>query len=208
MQVTVYGASGKVGQLVVAELTALGDTVVAFVHRSNPFSGQPNVKVIKGSVENATEVKSAVKGSEAVIVALGSWGSTSKTIVSTGTKQIIQAMTDSDIKRLITLTGASAFYSGDEPGLADKLTRKFLKLISPRILADGEAHLQSLEASDLNWTCVRSPAMTGSASTAYRLSEKLPSIASVVARRAVAKCLVDQLSNAEYIRKAPVIYRG
>lgn len=208
MQVTVFGASGRVGRLVVADLRASGYEVVAFIHNANPFADNRNVKVVRGSISDAEAVSRAVKGSGAVISALGSWGTPTKDVVSSGGDLIIQAMTTQNVKRLITLTGANAFYSQDKPGLIARLTRKTLGLIAPKILIDGEKHLRSLEESSLDWTCVRSPAMTGSSAVGYRLSARLPSILAVVPRKAVAKCLVDQLTEIKSVRKAPVIYRG
>jgi putative NADH-flavin reductase len=208
MQVTVFGASGKVGRLVVDRLIASGHTVTAFVHKSDPFQDMSGVNVIQGSVSDASSVNRAVNGSDAVISTLGSWASPSEAVVSTGASQIIEAMALTNAQRLVTLTGASAFYSLDKPGLTAKWTRKLLKMIAPKILLDGENHLRSLEGSKLDWTCVRSPAMTSGNSSSYHLSDKLPTLIAFVPRNAVAKCLVDQLEDTNFIKKAPVIYRG
>lgn len=207
MQVTVFGSSGKVGRLVVGNLEASGHEVVAFVHKANPFVDNLNVKVIQGSIDDEIAINRAIEGSGAVVSTLGSWGSPTKDVVSSGTDSIVRAMTSLKVKRLITLTGANAFYSLDAPSLLDRLTRKLIGLIAPKILSDGERHLRTLEKSNLDWTCVRSPAMTSSSADGYRLSARLPFILTFVPRQAVAKSLVDQLSDIEFIRKAPVIYR-
>ena len=63
MQVTVYGASGRVGRLVVAALLASDYTVVAFVHSRNPFTAQPNLQIFTGSVDDTAAVTAAAAGS-------------------------------------------------------------------------------------------------------------------------------------------------
>ena len=43
MKVVVFGASGKVGQKVVAELLSRGHEVRAFIHGMSPFDSQANL---------------------------------------------------------------------------------------------------------------------------------------------------------------------
>ncbi|MDL2341570.1 MAG: SDR family oxidoreductase [Patescibacteria group bacterium] len=206
MQVTIFGAAGKVGQRVVTKLLADNHQLVVFVHRHNPYANTPNVTVISGSIDNYQAVATAIQGSQAVISTLGSWGSPAKNIVSTGTETIVQAMTEQGVQRLITVSGAGAFYSQDHPTTIDRLTHRLLQLVAPKILTDGEQHLAVLEASTLDWTCIRSPVMTKRHSNDYELRQALPSLLAYVPREAVAQCLVDQLQDSTYFKKAPVIY--
>ncbi len=53
MQVTVFGASGNVGQRVVERLLVDGHEVVAFVHSSAPFAENDKLKVVTGDVHDA-----------------------------------------------------------------------------------------------------------------------------------------------------------
>ena len=208
MQVTVYGASGKVGRLVVDELLVGGHTVVAFVHNYNPFVSLGEVQVVSGSVDNPTLVAAAAAGSQVIISTLGSWGTPSKAVVSTGTGAIIAAAAKHKITRVITLTGASALYVRDKPTLRDRLIHVLLNLAAAKILRDGEAHLRLLADSSLDWTSIRSPIMLGFGSTLYGLQRRLPSLLATIPRRAVVKALVDQLNDTSHLRQAPVIRRG
>ena len=208
MQVTVYGASGRVGRLVVAALLASDYTVVAFVHSRNPFTAQPNLQIFTGSVDDTAAVTAAAAGSHLLISTLGSWGTKSKDVVSTGTAAMIQAASEHGIKRIITLTGSSAFCVSDKPTLADRLTHRLLSMIAGQILNDGETHLKLLEASGLDWTAIRSPAMLGFGSSDYRLIKRLSSLVATIPRRAVVACLVDRIKATDEYGKAPVIRRG
>lgn len=208
MQVSIFGASGKVGRQVVARLLAADHQVVALIHRHNPLGEAENLRIVRGSIDNIDAVNQTIDGSQAVISTLGSWGSNNKTVVSSGTAAIISSMKTKGLQRLITLTGASAFYAADQPNWLDRATHALLSIVAPKILKDGEDHLRLLEASGLDWTCIRSPVMTGQASGRYELTDTLPSLLASIPRSTVAQCLTDQLADSSQRAKAPVIRRG
>jgi putative NADH-flavin reductase len=205
MQVTVFGASGRVGRQVVLLALEQEHTVRAFVHSHDPFKSQPGLTVIKGNVRDEKAVVAAINGSQAVIVALGSWGTKSKNVVSSGTRLIIPAMRSQGLKRIVTLTGSGARWSGDKPGFWGSIGRLFLKILAPKILRDGEEHLRLLEASNLVWTSVRSPAMSNGKFTGYKLSLQSPPLWARISRQAVAHSLIDLADNGEYPRQAPFL---
>lgn len=208
-QITVFGASGRVGSLVIEQALAKGYSVVAFVHHKPKFADQPNLKVVQGDIHTPADVSSAVKGSSAVISALGSWGTKSKDIVCSGTQNIIPAMKNEGVQRIITLTGSDARAAGDKLGWLHRLTHSLIN-ISParKILIDGEKHVKLLEASDLDWTTVRSPVMNQRGKALdYRLEDKRSLPWATINRRSVADSLVDLIENKQYSRKAPFIVR-
>ncbi|HTB48568.1 MAG TPA: NAD(P)H-binding protein [Verrucomicrobiae bacterium] len=208
MRVTVFGASGKVGQQVVALELGKGYSVTAFVHSHNPFKANKDLKIVTGGIEDQLAIGRALEDSDAVISALGSWHTKSKRVLTCGMNTIIPTMEEQGIRRIITVTGTGALWSGDKPSALDKLNHSLLKLVAPKVLLDGEEHIRLLAASKLDWTCVRSPVMTRDTSTKYRLRLKLPGPLATIPRSAVAQCLVDRLETRDYIRAAPVMYRA
>ena len=208
MQITVFGASGKVGKQVVELALAQKLEVVAFVHSKNPFEPKPGLSVVKGDINDAEAVKKAVEGSDAVISTLGSWGTKDKNSLTVGMRNIIPAMETSKPTRLITLTGSGATWSGDKPSIFDKASHILLGLVARKILEDGEEHLRLLDASDLDWTAIRSPVMSSKSVSGYKLSYKPPSLVAKIPREAVAKCLIDQIEDIDFIRQAPHIHHA
>jgi putative NADH-flavin reductase len=206
MQITVFGASGRVGQQVVARALEEGYCVTAFVHRKNPFQDNSALTIVHGDIGDSKAVTTALQGSDAVISTLGSWGTKSKDILSRGMSVIIPAMESSGVERLITLTGSAAVWSGDKLSVVDKLNHAVLDIVAPKILRDGEDHLRQLDASSLWWTSVRSPVMTNSSSTKYRLDNKMGAPWAIIPRKAVVASLLDQLKSTEFINQAPVIH--
>lgn len=209
MQVTVFGAGGQVGKQVVALCLKRGYDVVVVVHHRNPYKidGKNGaVTVVEADVHDKAAVTKAVQGSDAVISALGSWNTPKKDVLATAMKFIIPAMQAARIKRIVTVTGSGAVWEGDNVRLLDRLNRGVLKLIAPRILRDGEQHIALLAGSGLEWTVVRSPVMNNSAYKGYKLVNRLSAKPDMIARSAVATCLVDQIVVADFIGQAPVIH--
>jgi len=207
MKVVVFGASGKVGRQIVRRLLDKEQSVVAFVHTKNPFADNPSLRVIRGDIYRPQNVDNALKGADVVISVLGSWGTKKQDVVSSGIKNIITAMEKHKIHRIISLTGI-AFWEEDKPSFVDKFTHFLLKLGAPKILKDGEDHIERLRSSGLDWTVIRSPVMTSSRSSDYILVDKLAGLFATIPRSAVARAIIEQIKSSEYINKAPVIRRN
>lgn len=208
MQVTIFGASGKVGSLAVEEALRRGYTVVAFIHNRELFV--PNNRLItkKGDIYNADDIAAALKGSDAVISCLGSWGTQRRNVLTTAMQTIIPAMEQQNISRIVTLTGSGANQPGHKAGRGYEA---MMKLLSPlpagKVFKDGEEHMRMLAQSSLAWTTVRSPIMNNFGGKKYKLSLKPGLPISTISRQAVANSLLDQLDATDFVRQAPIIHR-
>lgn len=206
MNIVIFGASGRVGRLVVIEALAAGHQVTAFVHNHNPFEAEDKLRIVQGSIDDASAVATALAGSEAVICTLGSWKTKQKNVVSRGVQNILTGMGATNTRRIILLTGSGAYWSGDKLSMYDRLSHVLLLCIAPRILRDGEAAIATLEHSQTDWTIIRSPGMKSSGKPAYALSTRIGSPLSMVSRASVAAAVVDQLNETAWLQQAPVIH--
>jgi NADPH:quinone reductase-like Zn-dependent oxidoreductase len=102
MNVIVFGATGSIGSLTVDALLKAGHKVTAFARNPEKLSIK-NSKLIysSGDVLNRTDVFEAVKGNDAVLITLGSGMSRKSIVRSKGTLNIINAMQNKKILRLI-----------------------------------------------------------------------------------------------------------
>ncbi len=91
MHITLFGANGKVGQLVLTYALEQGHTVTVFVHSQPQFALKDGISVRQGDVHDKTAVQAAVAGSDAVISTLGSWGTPAKDILTSGMQHGQQA---------------------------------------------------------------------------------------------------------------------
>lgn len=209
MQITVFGASGKVGSLVVEEALRRGYTVVAFVHSHDLFSPSGKLIVIKGDIYDSADVAGALKGSDAVISCLGSWGTSKRNVLTAGMQAIVPVMVEQKIKRIVTLTGSGAV----DPNMLPSSSHKALmRLLAPfpagKVFGDGEKHMRLLAESDLDWTTIRSPIMNNFGKSTYQLGSKPQGPLATINRKAVATCMLDQLEIKENIHSAPIIRRA
>ncbi len=207
MQVTVFGANGKVGTHVVRSLLDDGYTVKAFIYGAHQFSENPNLEIIKGNIYNASDVEQSLVGSDTVISALGSWRTPKKDILTEGMKNIIPAMKTIGITRIISLTGADARAEGDKLSVIHRISRSLLWLIAPKVLHDGEEHIRLLQGSALQWTVLRSPVMNERGSSAYGLSNNRSMPWKTIHRHAVARALINQISVTDELQNSPYLAR-
>jgi putative NADH-flavin reductase len=95
VKVTVFGATGKVGRLVIANLLAGGHEVVAYVRNPAKLDiADPRLLVVAGELSDPSRVRESIHGADAVISALGPSmnRSTKGTPVTEGTRNIVAAM--------------------------------------------------------------------------------------------------------------------
>lgn len=208
MNITVFGATGKVGSIVVQEALRRGHSVTAFAYHIGNLQSSPKLRFVEGDVHDPGPVKEALMQTDAVISALGSWGTKTKDILSAGMANIIPTMEQRGIKRIISLTGADARDSADKPKLLNKLTHTLFNITAHDVMQDGEQHIALLRSSQLDWTVVRSPVMTNKpAGNGYKLQHELIGPWHTIPRVLVAHSLVDLVESTEFNHSAPVIVR-
>lgn len=206
MRITILGASGNIGHRLTKALLDNGHEVTAFVH-SNDLTGISSEKlhIVKGDVHNPSDVQEAVAGSEMVVSTLGSWGSKTKDIVGTAIENAVPAMQASGIKRIVSLTGSAARVPGQIETFTEKTTRFLLSAIAKPILTDGEKSLRILSESKLDWTVIRSPAMSNKKSAEFKLSDKSSAPWARISRGAVVAALVELIEKGGFSEQAPFI---
>ena len=110
MRVTVFGASGKIGRLVVEALLADGHDIVAYVRSPGKLGlVHDRMTVVPGPLSDGAGIIEAVRGSAAVISALGpSLDRRAKgTPVTDGTRNIVAAMKAVRVRRYVGLATPS-----------------------------------------------------------------------------------------------------
>lgn len=208
MKITVFGANGKVGIIVVKKLLENGHSVKAFVYGSSTLEKTTRLQIISGNVEDKVAVFSAISGSDIIISTLGSWGTKNKNVLSVGMSNILPAAKKYGVTRIISLTGADAIAPGERINLLRALTRLMIKTIAPKILQDAENHMILLKNSSVDWTVVRAPVMSNSGrQNRYTLSRKPPKPWQPVLREDVASAIVGLVEVNEWTKQAPFIRR-
>jgi uncharacterized protein YbjT (DUF2867 family) len=105
MNVTVFGATGAIGQQVVQQLRASGHAVTAYVRTPGkvPSTWGQDVTVVTGEITDAAAIDRAVTGADAVVSALGpsmDRKATGLPLVE-GTQHIVAAMQRHGVRRYV-----------------------------------------------------------------------------------------------------------
>lgn len=109
MNLTIFGASGKTGRLLVQNALERGHKVTAYVRSPESFELQHELlSVVVGTLENNEAIERAIVGADAVAELVGS--------VSEGTERILAAMKRHGVRRLVA---ASACIVSDPIDLPD-----------------------------------------------------------------------------------------
>lgn len=207
MRITIFGATGKTGKILVEQALAAGHQVVAFARTPSKLEIQnPNLQIVQGDLSHRDAVARAIAGADAVISVLGPASNNAELAVSSGTKNILAAMQQENVKRLILSTGAGVGDAADQPKAIDKLIVAALKLVNKNVLQDMVTTVDMVRASDRDWTIVRVPMLTDDAPTGtLRVGAVGKDIGTRVGRADMAAFILKQLNDASYLRRAPAI---
>lgn len=205
MKVTIFGATGTIGRLLVNQALAQGHTVTAFTRAPDKIKQPaPNLSIINGDVRDTAAVADAVRNQDAVICALGMPLLNKDGLRATGTRNIVAAMEEAGIKRFVCLSGLGA---GDSWNLLP-LHYKYLivPLLMRRLFEDHNAQEAFVRKSPLDWIIVRpSNFAKGENSRPYEhgFSKLDPSFKLKMAPPDIADFMLQQLSSDTYLHQAP-----
>ncbi len=213
MRIAIFGANGATGRLLTRHSLEACHTVTALLRHpeSFPYSDRGNVQVIQGSAFDPAAVARTVQGADAVFSALGARSPfRNENVLPRAVPLIVSAMQQAGVRRIIALGSAGA-----RPGAMARQPawRRWLveNIVYPYLLKwpvhEQVLQYRILSSSPLDWTMVMPPMLTnGPARGAYRIDgEALPRNGSSISRADVAAFMLQQLTNAQWIRKGVYI---
>ncbi|WP_043619834.1 NAD(P)-dependent oxidoreductase [Nonomuraea candida] len=170
MKITVFGATGGTGRHVVEQALTAGHHVTAVVRDPGalPCPGHPHLTPVIADVMRSEAIEPSVKGSDAVISALGPRGRGGGQVCAEGTRSIIAAMRATGAYRLVVVTASGHVVDEGD----DLLSRLVVKPLLRRLLREGFADFaradEAVRASGLDWTIMRPPRLTDGRRRPYR----------------------------------------
>jgi putative NADH-flavin reductase len=211
--VLVIGASRGIGLETVKRALEAGHRVRAFARgaASIPLD-VPALEKIAGDALDRAAVAAAVAGTDAVIQSLGAPKHpqaifSGTTLFSQATRILIDAMRESGVRRLVTVTGLGA---GDSRGHGSFLYDAILfPLILKRVYDDKDVQEQMIRASGLEWTIARPGLLMNGPSTgqARALVDPKEWRAGSISRADVAEFLVREAFERRFVGKTPLLIR-
>lgn len=208
MTITVFGANGGIGSLLVKQALEKGLNVRAYMRNPAKFGlSHQNLTVIQGDLHDADKIHNAIIGADAVISTLGPNGRIYKDYaILAGHKHIIQSMENNGIKRLITIATPSVKSAEDKPALLTKLPSIMARILYPSGYKELVQVGLVVQASQLDWTIVRFLMPTANPQTnRIKVSFGDTKINWSISRADIASFVLSQVQNKQYIRSMPII---
>lgn len=157
MRLLLYGATGMVGQRILAEAVERGHAVTAAARNPDRVQARTGVTPRQGDVLDADSVTSLAEGHDAIVSAVGPGHAGDPCFLVEAARVLIAAAARTGT-RLVVLGGAAC--TEDEPGLLPVATTDFAATWMGLALAHRDAlELYRLAPASVDWTYV-SPAAT------------------------------------------------
>lgn len=205
MKVLVIGATGGTGRCVVERALHAGHEVTAFVRTPRKLAMQHSrLQVEQGDVLDADAVSRAVQGQHAVISALGPpAGLPPGTLISEGTRNIVGAMVEAGVRRLVFESGIMV-----GKGLGLSALNRFLlvlfRIVNRELYEDKLRAEELIRESSLDWIIVRPPKLKHMpARGSYRVGSGLDiQVPAGLAHADVADFMVKSVTADTHVRQA------
>lgn len=171
MRLTVFGATGGIGQEIVRQAVIAGHDVTAVVRDPArlpvPLSGLTVHTVAR--IDDPEALREAVAGRDAVLSGLGSRNRRADGIAERLTGAVIRAMEAEGARRLLVVSAAPVAPKPADDPLLDRMMLKAIGAILKEVYADLTLMEAALARSATDWTSVRPPKLTnGPLTGAYR----------------------------------------
>jgi putative NADH-flavin reductase len=207
MKLAIFGAAGRTGIPLVQQALEGGNDVVALVRAPSKLSiRNERLTVVQGDVAHLADVERAVQGADAVLGVLGHVKGSEPDILTQAIRNIITAMDKYDVKRLVSLSGASVYAPQDKPKLVNRLIKFYTMATTGSLLKDAEQHFMVIQNSDVEWVVVRGPILNeGPHTGTYRVGWTGVNTGIRVSRADIADFMLKQVTDTTYLRQAPLI---
>lgn len=207
MRITVFGATGAAGQLLVEQSLEQGHEVTAYVRNPAKLPPRPKLTVLVGQLDDVDGVRQAVTGADAVISLLGP--GTDKAGIPPlvpGTHTIVDAMAAAGVRRLVATSTPSAKDPADGRDLRFALMVTGVRYgLAPAYRAiTGMAEV--VRESSLDWTLVRLPLLHDKPVDAPARPRQVGEPGGVrLSRTGLAAFLLREVHDGAWIRRAPLL---
>jgi len=206
MKITILGPTGPTGLQLVDKALARGHEVAAFARHPAALPMHRRLVTVPGSIADAAALDGAIAGRDAVLCALGGrpWRRRER-VCSTAMRHAIVSMQRHGVRRVVAM---STFGAGETRARLGWLVRHVVFGVVLRSeVADKEAMEDMLESSGLDWTVVRVGLLHDGPSRGTWRAADDASIQGMgrIARADVADFMLDQLDDASWLRRKPVL---
>lgn len=207
MHIVLFGSTGGTGSEVIKQALSRGHQITALARTPEQITiSNPLLTTVPGDVLDMPTLNKVVVGADAAISVLGvRLGQAPGVVRSTGTRNIVAALTLAKVRRFVSVSTI---------GIGDSVNQMswMMRMIWPRIIGAErlrEAALQEqiIAESHLDWTVLRPTRLTDDAATGtYQVGNHIQTgMSAKLARADLAKALLDQIEQSAFLRQTPIV---
>lgn len=204
MRIAVIGASGGTGSSVVEQALGHGHEVTALVRDvARAPQARERLSVAALDVRDLEGVRAALPGHDAVLCAIGARPARRVDLYSAGIENVLYAMAEFGVPRLVAMSAAGTFHRSD-PNLTAGY-KLLMKAALRGLYDDLERMEQRIMASSAEWVIVRPAGLTDGPQTGdYRvgLDGRPLTAGGRISRADVAAFMLKAAETDRWVRKA------
>ena len=207
MKITLLGATGGLGKEILKQGLKLGYSIDALVRSpSKVETKHEQLEVIRADVikDSCDRLAEILTGSDAVISSLGTGMSLGITkLYSEGTTNVISAMQQAEIPRLVAVSSSGTDPTTEEPWWYLWLVRRLLVNV---YVDQAKMEERIANTKNLQWVVVRPSQLTNGEKKQYRVRlNHNPHGGYKISRADVADFMLKQLKDDTYLSKFPAL---
>lgn len=206
--IAVIGGTGSVGRYVVSCALQQGYRVRMLARSVRSMQLPPEMaarlSVIQGDATRFDSLRDLLHGCSAVINTFGR-PPQEEPLYSSVTRRVLEEMERAGVRRYIGVTGLSLKLQGDHKSIGGRVVSRMLRSLHPQFAQDRLEELAVLQSSSVEWTLVRLPVVKeGQGGCAIKANADRMT-GNRIYNGDVARFLVNQIDEAEYVRRCPFI---
>jgi putative NADH-flavin reductase len=207
VKITVFGATGGVGQEIVKQGLARGNAITAVVRDASrlPVTDAALRVVTVPALDDPGTLIPAIRGSEAVLSGVGPHGRKDGPVAAPSTRAIVAAMGGCSTRRFVGVSAAPVGPTPDGEGLLNRwVLTPVVKAVLRNVYADLGEMEALLQSGDIDWTVVRPPRLVDKPLSGEYRTVVGANVArgSRISRADVAHLMLETLTVPETIRQA------
>jgi putative NADH-flavin reductase len=207
MRIAVFGATGGTGREIVRQALDAGIEINALVRDPAKLPGfEDTMSVVKGDILDSSVVSEVIRGTGAVLSAIGASNLGPTTLYSRSIEHIIAGMEHHGVRRIVCV-GAVGIDTGTDRNIP-LIGRLIIRLVLQNVLLDMRAMQERLAETDLDWTVMWPPRLNNGPLTGeYRTEiDRAVRTGRVISRSDLAHYMIHHIEADENPRKVAIAY--